>query len=86
MRSSVLIPLLFVFMACAHKAGPKLVEKPYLKDQVSVRTVLMQTHAAYIRGCLKAYQEMRAKERDYEFCKAKADTYLETDVLSILDQ
>ena len=61
-----------------------------MKDQVSVKTVLMQAHSAYLRGCLdghkEANKEKKTKEKKFKFCKAKADEYLEKDVISILEQ
>lgn len=86
MKNLILIISAFILSACAHHSKPKLPDKPYMKDKVSVNTVLMQAHAAYVRGCLEAYQEIKPKERGFKFCKKKADSYLEKDVISILEQ
>ena len=87
LRLHLIYPLLgLYFFSCASKPTVELPEKEYLKDRVSVKTVLMQTHAAYIRGCLEAHKESNSKDKGFKYCKKKADSYLESDVISILEQ
>ncbi len=57
-----------------------------MKDKVSVKTVFMQAHAAYIRGCLEAHKSHDKKTKWFEDCKEKADRYLETDIMAVMDQ
>jgi hypothetical protein len=57
-----------------------------MNDQVTVKTALMQAHAGYLRGCLEAQQEHPESNKGFKYCKEKADYYLESDVISILDQ
>jgi hypothetical protein len=60
-------------------------KRGYLEDNVSVRTVLLQAHAAYIRGCIIAHQEHQ-KKKVFSQCKDLADKYIETDILNVMDQ
>jgi hypothetical protein len=82
--------LTFIFFlllnSCAHKSKINLPNKPYLNDKVSVQTVLMQTHAAYLRGCMEGHKAHDSKKKWFPLCKQQADSYLEKDVISILNQ
>lgn len=89
MRRILLILYMILFgllQSCAHKPKVNLPDKTYMKDQVSVQTVLMQTHAAYLRGCMEGHKVHEPKKKWFKFCKKQADAYLEKDVISILNQ
>lgn len=78
--------IFILLQGCAHKTAVNLPDKEYIKDKVSVQTVLMQTHAAYLRGCMEAHKVHRPKKKWFKDCKREADSYLEKDVISILNQ
>lgn len=83
------IPILLLILGCAHKtqsSKPELPARHYMNDQVSVKTALMQAHAGYLRGCLEAQKEQDDSDKGFKHCKERADLYIESDVLSILDQ
>ncbi len=79
---------LLVLTSCAtgqQVESLKGLEKKTLEDEVSVSVVLLQAHAAYIRGCL-IERHLQGYKKSFKYCKKKADAYLESDVKSILKQ
>lgn len=66
------------------KAIEQVKGRSYLRDKVSVKTVIMQAHAAYLRGCLDQLRNEETKM--YPYCRDLADEYVDEFVISILDQ
>lgn len=89
----ILILSLVVLSSCASfkkkgeepvKAIEQVKGKAYLRHKVSVKTVLMQAHAAYLRGCLD--QLRNEDNKTYPYCRDLADEYVDEYVISILEQ
>lgn len=58
--------------------------RSYLGDPITVQTVLLQAHSAYLRGCLD-HIDLPKGER-YSECNLRAKRYIEDEVVSILEQ
>lgn len=82
-KLSIYLVLSFIFGCSTGPYSPP--EREYLNDRVSVKIVLQQAHAAYVRGCLIAHKEYK-KQGVIKYCKNLADKYVETDILKIMDQ
>jgi len=81
----ILTFLLIFSFGCASTNKLDLGSKPYLKDQVSVSTAIRLAHAAYMRGCTQKAKEL-GESGFYDKCQKLANAYIQSDIISIMDQ
>jgi len=77
-----ILPLLLL-SSCGHYSYEKEIKRKVLEEKVSINTLLMHSHAAYLRGCLTEKHRI-GRKGEYQKCRELADQYVKEEILPFI--